>query len=203
MGFGELRLVNPTNHLSDKARWLAHGSTDILENAKIYCCLEDALADIDFSVGTTAKDRSTKQDYYAPEDARQIVLAKNNLIRNAAIVFGREDSGLTNSELRLCHIASTIPIQNQYPSLNLAQAVMLYAYVFSGLSMPPVKDELLPDKAYSDLKANAIALLQKLGIDRNENLYHRLLERLASTNADDSKLLLSVLAKLLPMLGEK
>jgi hypothetical protein len=80
---------------------------------------------------------------------------------------------------------------------------MLYAYVFSGLSAPPVTDTVLPDKAYSDLKANAIVLLQKLGVDRNENLYHRMLERLASANADDSKLLLSLLAKLLPMVGGK
>jgi tRNA/rRNA methyltransferase len=203
MGFSELWLVNPTNHLTDKARWLAHGSNDILEKAKIFSCLEDALSDVDFSIGTTAKDRSTKQDYFTPEAAREIVLAKNNLIQNAAIVFGREESGLTNSELRLCQIASTITIQNPYPSLNLAQAVMLYAYVFSGLSAPPVTDTVLPDKAYSDLKANAIVLLQKLGVDRNENLYHRMLERLASANADDSRLLLSLLAKLLPMVGGK
>ncbi|MDZ7606532.1 MAG: hypothetical protein U5K79_13305 [Cyclobacteriaceae bacterium] len=77
---------------------------------------------------------------------------------------------------------------------------MLYAYVFSGLSRPPDAETHLPDQAYTDLMANTIALFQKLGIDRNENLYHRLLERLAAANANDSRLLLSVLAKLLPML---
>jgi len=200
MGFSGLRLVNPTNHQSDKARWLAHGSTDILESAKIFSSLEEAIGDMDFSIGTTAKDRSTKQDYHSPEEAREIVKSKNSLIQKVAIVFGREESGLTNSELRLCDIASTIAIRNPYPSLNLSQAVMLYAYIFSGLSMPIIAVENLPDEAYSDLKANAIALLHNLGIDRNENLYHRLLERLASADADDSRLLLSVLGKLLPAL---
>ncbi|MDZ7606531.1 MAG: TrmH family RNA methyltransferase [Cyclobacteriaceae bacterium] len=76
MGFSELRLVNPTNHLSDKARWLAHGSTDILDNAKVFTSLEDALIDVDFSIGTTAKERSAKQDYYPPEEAKEIVQSK-------------------------------------------------------------------------------------------------------------------------------
>ncbi len=200
MGFSELRLVNPTNHLSDKARWLAHGSIDILENAKIFNSLEAALIGIDFSIGTTAKDRSARQDYYTPEQAREIVNTKGNLIHNVAVVFGREESGLTNSELRLCDIASTITIKNPYPSLNLAQSVMLYAYIFSGLTQPLKTSESLSDVAYADLKAKTIMLLQNLGIDRNENLNNRLLERLAAASADDSRLFLSLLGKLLPVL---
>ena len=203
MGFNDLRMVNPTDHLSDKSRWLAHGSGEILEKALIFNRLEDALEDVEFSIGTTAKGRSTKQDYYTPEMAKEIVRTKGDTIRKAAIIFGREESGLTNNELRLCDIASTIPLHNPYPSINLAQSVMLYAYIFSSLERAALLETLpLAEKAYTELKRNVVLTLQILGIDRNENLFHRLLERLASANADDTRLLLSVMSKLIPLLKD-
>jgi tRNA/rRNA methyltransferase len=200
MGFSKLRLVNPVDHLADKAKWLAHGSGDILESAEIFGSLAEASGDLDFIVGTTAKGRSTKADYHTPEEAREIVLKKQGSVASCGIVFGREESGLTNEELRRCDIASTIPLHNPYPSINLAQTVMIYAYVFSSLSLTHHEDDLVSnsldnERVFLELKRNTVELLKMLEIDRNENIFHRMLERLAITSDEDSKLLLSFAKK--------
>lgn len=209
MGFSELRMVNPANHLADKARWLAHGSGDVLDSAKIFSSLNEAILDLDFTIGTTAKNRSTKADYYTPELAMQIVKSKKEVISGIGIIFGREESGLTNEELRQCDIASTIQLANPYPSINLGQSVMIYAYVFSGLALFD-NTESLPDerepsiqRTFNELKRTTDQLLTLLEIDRNENLYHRMIERVATASADDTKLLLSFVKKALSKFDKK
>jgi tRNA/rRNA methyltransferase len=194
-GFTQIRLVNPCNHLADEAKWLAHGSNDILEAADVFASLKEALDGVDFAVGTTAKNRSAKADYYTPEAAKGLIFKKSGTISKIAIVFGREESGLTNGELRMCDIASSIPLFAPYPSINLAQSVMIYAYVFSTLKQrinnEPGPEEDADTPTYSELRRSAGLLLRKLDIDKNINLYHRMLERLAATSADDARLLLS------------
>lgn len=201
MGFTNLRLVNPSNHLADEAKWLAHGSNDILEAAQVFTTLKEALDGVDFAVGTTAKNRSTKADYYTPEAAKNLIYKKAGTISKMAIVFGREESGLTNEELRMCDIASSIPLYAPYPSINLAQSVMIYAYTFSTLEMRGSHASVTlsepENHMYKELKKSASLLLGKLGIDKNINLYHRILERIAVTSADDSRLLLSFAKKII------
>ena len=205
MGFSDLRLVNPTDHLVNPAKWLAHGSHDILENATIYHDFHKAVKGLDFLIGTTAKNRSVKEDYYSPEEAKEIIEKKKNILQKVGIVFGREESGLKNEELRRCDIASTINLKNPYPSINLAQSVMVYAYVFSSFVLEkPAKEILTNEKAYlpdrqegifQELKTNSRAILHNLRIDKNQNLYHRIMERIATINADDARLFLSFIKK--------
>jgi len=198
MGFRHLRLVNPCNHLADEARWLAHGSNDVLESAKLFDSFSSSIGDIDFTIGTSAKKRSVKGDYYTPEEASLLVSEKSNTIQNIGLVFGREESGLTNEELKYCDIISQIPLKNPYPSINLAQSVMIFAYVFKTLkSIISVSDKSvsLNSKAFSELKSSAKAILTDLGIDSNEVLYHRMLERLAAASGADVKLMLSFVKK--------
>lgn len=198
MGFSDLRLVNPDNkHLADEAKWLAHGSSDVLESATVYSQFTDAIHDLDFVVGTTAKKRSVKHDYYSPEKAKQIVIDKKGAISHIGIVFGREESGLKNEELLLCDIATTIPLSKPYPSINLAQSVMLYAYIFSDLQSQDstyVASEC-QDRLHHELKANAKQILVKLNIDSSTNLHHRIMERIATSNEDDVRLFLSFAKK--------
>ncbi len=73
MGFTDLVLVNPCDYLSKEAKWLAHGSIDILENATIYKTLEEALTDIDFVIATTSKKRKTNFNYYSPAEINTII----------------------------------------------------------------------------------------------------------------------------------
>ena len=198
MGFSDFRLVNPGNYLADEAKWLAHGSSDILENAKVYTHFNDAIKDLDFIIGTTAKKRSTKYDYYSPEKAKDLVERKTEIISKVGIVFGREESGLKNEELQSCDIASSIHLSNPYPSINLAQSVMLYAYIFSSLKSNDVSEDssLAKNKRiYHELKSNSYSILQKLSIEKGSNLHHRMMERIATVNVDDARLFLSYAKK--------
>jgi tRNA/rRNA methyltransferase len=127
MGFDDLRLVG-LGPLNDReAVKMAVHADDILAKATVYPDLAAAIADCSIAVGTTSRrggyrSRSTP---LRPAAAELDALADSNKI---AIVFGREDRGLTNRELKLCHRLVTIPTAPEYPSLNLAQAVMVVAY---------------------------------------------------------------------------
>ena len=133
MGYSDLRLVNPCDHLSAPARWMAHASEDILEKAQVFLSLEEAVESCDFIVGTTAKQRNVRHDYLPLQQLAEFLEKKEKVIRRVAIVFGREESGLSNKELGFCDLLTTVPLNSPYPSLNLAQAVMLYAYELSSL----------------------------------------------------------------------
>ena len=198
MGFSDLRLVNPSNHLANEAKWLAHGSHDILQNAIIYHDFHEATKDLDFLIGTTAKNRSAKEDYYSPEAAKEIIDKKKDILQKIGIVFGREESGLKNEELKICDIASTVNLKNPYPSINLAQSVMIYAYIFSSFNInKPIEDKVTEEKwrVFHELKSTTTAILHDLNIDKNPNLYHRILERIATINGGDARLFLSFAKK--------
>jgi tRNA/rRNA methyltransferase len=198
MGFSSLRLVNPCDHLHEKARWLAHASNDILEEAGIYTSLKDAIADADFVIGTTAKKRSVKHDYHHCNDLVNIINAKSKSIEQVAVVFGREESGLTNDELKICDILSTIPMRKKYPSLNLAQAVMIYAYSLSSLAFTVKKRKsIVPEVAkYLVMKEELEKILVQSGLSPDFNLYNRIMERAALLNDSDLNLFLSLIRRM-------
>jgi len=127
MGFDDLRLVAPGPLNQREAVAMAVHADDILAGAKTYSELASALADCSVTVGTTSRRggyRSTAQPLRAAAIELD-ALARSNRI---AVIFGREDRGLTNRELKLCHRLITIPTAPEYPSLNLAQAVVVVAY---------------------------------------------------------------------------
>jgi tRNA/rRNA methyltransferase len=127
MGFDDLRLVGRGPLNDREAVKMAVHADDILANAKVFASLTDALADCSLVVGTTSRRGGYRSCAMPlrPAAAELATLADANKI---AIVFGREDHGLTNRELKLCHRLVTIPTAPEYPSLNLAQAVMVVAY---------------------------------------------------------------------------
>lgn len=206
MGFQSMRLVNPCDHLSKKARMLAHGSNHILESAQVYSSLAAAAEGLDLLIGTTANtSRAGKQDYYSSTELAQILSAKEGSLQQVGLIFGREESGLTNEELQLCDIASSIPLAVSYPSINLGQAVMLYAYSLSSLRLSPgpeAKQEVVPEASYGALKEKASLLLQHTGLDKNPTKANRMLERLALAGPTDIKLLHTVCSALLDTLGQ-
>ncbi len=196
MGFHDLRLVNPADHLSDPSRWLAHASGDILESAQVFKSLSDAIVGLDLIVGTTAKRRSVKYDYYRPEEIKDIIKNKSRAMIEVGVVFGREESGLTNQELHLCDLLSTIPMEIKYPSVNLAQSVMLYAYILSEVKWKDKKTDQKDVNLQQQLKSSVPQLLQKAGITKGSNLYNRMIERLMLAGTDDIHLFLSFISKL-------
>jgi tRNA/rRNA methyltransferase len=127
MGFADLRLVAPENYQPRAARAMAVHAGDILAEATIYPNLTAALTDCTLAVGTTARGGPYRAEA-SPlrEGARQMVAAST--ANRIAIVFGPEDCGLTNQDLKFCQRLITIPSAAEYSSLNVAQAVMVVAY---------------------------------------------------------------------------
>jgi TrmH family RNA methyltransferase len=137
MGLTQLYVVNPAcDPRSQDAFCLAHSACDVVKQIRVVSCLEDALADTVFSVGTTRRTRRVAYPIFTPEEAAGQICARGP-DSPAAIVFGRESSGLTNPELALCSIQSTIPVATENHSLNLAQAVLVYGYVLYQASLIP------------------------------------------------------------------
>ncbi len=190
MGFHSLRLVKPADHLCERARWVAHGSNDILEQAAVFSDFDSAIEDIDLLIGTTVRKRGFKRNYYHVSELISVIKNKTDFVRNVGIVFGPEKSGLTNEQLKKCDIVSTVPMKNSFPSLNLAQAVMVYAFGLSELNLEQQNERA--DQARAErflvLKNKVARLLETFEITKDLNVYHRLMERLAVLSGEDISL---------------
>jgi tRNA/rRNA methyltransferase len=127
MGFRDLRIVAPTQPLDLQAEAMAVHGRDLLMSAAIYPDLISALEDRTLVVGTTARTGPYRSD---ARPVREVCagLSASGEHNRIALVFGPEDFGLTNQELKLCQRLVTIPTAPGYTSLNLAQAVLLVAY---------------------------------------------------------------------------
>jgi len=127
MGLSKLIVVDPENYDTEKIMRLAtHESAEMVEQIKRYDDLESAVASMNYVVGTTARLGGERQTIQKPADLakRLISISEENSI---AIVFGPEDRGLTNEEIRLCHVLINIPTAD-FSSINLAQSVMIICY---------------------------------------------------------------------------
>lgn len=129
MGISRLDVVQPENPAEDRIRMMAtHAAGEVVDRMTVFDSLPEALADCHYVVGTTARLGGQRQVALSPEAmARRLIpISRENEI---ALVFGPEDRGLTNEDLRLCHALINIPTA-QFSSLNLAQAVMVVCYAF-------------------------------------------------------------------------
>lgn len=127
-GFGELRLVHPeVDHLGDDARRMAVKASPLLEQARVFDTLAEALQDCHMALGTTRRFGKYREDFLHPDEAAEHFLPLTETGR-VALVFGREDKGLLTAELDLCQRLMTIPTEEALPSMNLAQAVSLCLY---------------------------------------------------------------------------
>lgn len=193
MGFEKMWLVNPCNHLSEGALTLAHGSHEILNQAVVFNSFKVVRDRCDFLIGTTAKPRKVHADWHCAEDIPELILSKSETVNCTGIVFGREDQGLSNEELRMCDLASGIQSAVRFPSLNLGQTVMLYAYLLSGIRKNTKSQPVPTETGFRNLKDIAAEFLNFTEIRDDTPIYHRILERLALLNDKDSRLLFSVL----------
>ncbi len=127
MGLSRLRLVNPAEFDPWRIGGIAHRSQDVAEGAKHYDSLREALADTTFVLGTTARTRTAHRNYRRPRELAP-TLVQRAREGTVALLFGREDRGLENEGLDLCHAVAIIPTDPEYSSLNLAQASLLLMY---------------------------------------------------------------------------
>ncbi len=127
MGLGRLLVVNGCSPLHANAYKLASGAEDLLERAEEFFALSEAISEMGVVVGFTSRKGVGRQPDLTPEALaeRLIPLSQKNVI---GLAFGSEKEGLTNEELSLCHLCVRIPSEESFPSLNLAQAVMVVCY---------------------------------------------------------------------------
>lgn len=127
MGLTRLDLVAPERFPHREAMAMAAGADEVLEQARVFPDLAEAVADCRWIMGCTARRRSVQMDEFDPAAAAQRMHDAARL-GPAALVFGRERTGLTNEELKLCHAAVHIPSVEEFSSLNLAAAVQVLAW---------------------------------------------------------------------------
>jgi TrmH family RNA methyltransferase len=128
-GLRRLRLVKPAEWDEYRIEGIAHGSEIVRERVEFFETLEPAVADAIEVVGTTARRRAMRHSWEHPRDGAEEVMARAGEARGpVAVVFGREDIGLTNEQLDRCDRIWTVPTDPERPSLNLAQAALLVCY---------------------------------------------------------------------------
>jgi tRNA/rRNA methyltransferase len=198
MGFEHFRLLSPCDFLSERARWVAHGSQHILENAAVFDHFAESTQDLDFIIGATARRRGTRREYFSGEELPHLIQSKGDAIRDIGLVFGCEDRGLLNDENAVCDALVTLNMRAPYPSLNLSQAVMVFAYILSPLVLqaPIKKLTTLQENEFKSLKNRIKNIFALVGLDQNPDIVNRLLERLVFLSGEDVHLLHSVCARL-------
>ncbi len=198
MGFSHLRLIDPCDHLGKEALMLAHGAREILESARVFSSFEEAVADLDLVVSTTAKGRSAKYDYHSSRELLSLLENKQPHLGKTGILFGTEESGLPNQLILQSDLAMSIPMAIEYPSINLAQSVMITAYELSPLNQLAKPGKLLSKsgEGWGELKNQARQLLVDTGIPAGSPLFHRIMERMATLGVNDIPLFLSVIKKI-------
>ncbi|HEY6873418.1 MAG TPA: RNA methyltransferase [Geobacteraceae bacterium] len=191
MGLSALRLVNPCAYLHPEAHKFAVSAKELLGTARVFPSLKEALADSPLSVATTRRHGKYRQEIFTPEEVAQKIVPELCNFR-AALVFGREDSGLTTDELSLCRWHATIPSSDEYGSLNLAQAVLVFCYeIFKNNAghLPAREREIAGVAETEDLLKHMESTLLRIGFLNPQNPAHimRTFRRLLARAEPDSR----------------
>lgn len=155
-GLTEMRLVTPRDGWPNpSAGPAASGADVVLEKAQVFESLAEAVADCSHVYATTVRKRGVTKPVVTPEEAaREIHTASQTTASRSAYVFGPERSGLETEDVALARAILTVPINPEFASLNLAQAVILCAYEWSkhaDLAQPTAED-LLPPAPQQELE---------------------------------------------------
>ena len=200
MGLSDLAVAAPRRLDMDEARMMACHATDILESRREFATLEEAVADRSLVMGATARRGLYRQHAQSPRDwAGKAVEAAH--MGKVALVFGREDNGLTNEEVALCTQIIRIPTSDRYRSLNIAQAAVICCYelfLAGGAYEPP--EERAPE-APSELRERMFVLWRRMLLrvgfmepDKADHMMHgvrRILSR-GQLTTDDVRILMGI-----------
>jgi tRNA/rRNA methyltransferase len=175
MGLTQLRIVKGCDRFDAESLKFAVAARDLLESAQVFPDLASAMADCTLSVGTTRRHGKYRQEILSPVEVAGHFREQVTPECRAAIVFGREDSGLTTDELSLCRWHATIPTSDQYGSLNLAQSVLLFCYELgkAGESVGGGRPlELAKSAEMEALFAHFNSSLERIGFLNEQNPAH-------------------------------
>ena len=138
-GLAELRLVNPRDGWpNEKAQAAASKADHVINGVVVYDTLREAIADLNYVVATTARERDGFKPVRGPVEAGRILRERFAADQKTGILFGRERFGLFNEEVGLADEIVTFPVNPAFASLNIAQAVLLMSYEWmkSGMETP-------------------------------------------------------------------
>ena len=128
-GLDHMRVVAPRDGWPNPAAVaMASGAGRVLDAARLSPDLPDALADCSFVFATTARDRDMSKPVYTPEAAMQLAAQKIANGKRVAVLFGPERAGLENEDISRANAIISVPVNPEFPSLNLAQCVLLVGY---------------------------------------------------------------------------
>ena len=179
MGLKQLYLVDPKDFPAEQAEWRAANARDLLDSAKVVNNVGEAIGDCSLVIGTSARGRRIPWPLLTPRECGDLAIIESAQ-HPIAILFGREDRGLTNEELHFCHYHLHIPTNPDYSALNLAAAVQVISYEirvsclsrqqngqllhFDDWDMPPADSQAL-ESYYQHLEET----LQKLNFIQPDN----------------------------------
>jgi len=162
-GLSELRLVNPRcGWPSREAVIMASGADRVLDQARLYGSLADAIADCHFVVAATARGHDQAKPVIGADETARLSAERIASGQRAALVFGRERNGLENDEVGLADAIVTLPVNPAFASLNLAQAVVILGYEWFKLKTQGVLPFSAPDKSPPAPKEQLLAFFGDL-----------------------------------------
>ena len=158
-GIHDLWIVGEHPQLLPVAGWWASGADDLIAKARFAKTLQEAIADAHLTVATTSsRGRTTPADFTPASLAGKV--SENQTL---ALVFGREDSGLTREEVVLCQRTAVIPTDESFPTMNLAQAVGVFCYELSRVERKEAARALAPAALVERLHERLESLLLEAG----------------------------------------
>ena len=197
-GFEEMWIVGEHPPLEPLAGWWASGAEDVVGKAKKAPTLHHAIADVQITIATTsARGRKTAVDEGPHDVAKQFASLKDD--ETLALVFGREDRGLTREEVTQCQRTAGVPTNADFPTMNLAQAVCVFCYA---LSIPRADSATHTDRANAAaierLHERAESLLLEVGFlhaNNPDRIYAdlRAIAGRADLNAREATILLGII----------
>ena len=168
-GFADLWIVGRHPELQPLATWWASGADDVVARAQFRDTLPQALADAHLTVATTSLRGRTDQAGLDPSGVAERFVALD-ATQTLALVFGREDKGLTHEEVMQCTHAASIPTDPAYPTMNLAQSVGVFCYELStSRRAAAAQRELASGASVERLHDRAQALLAEVGFLHGSN----------------------------------
>ena len=203
MGLKNLKLVTPKEFPSVTANAKAVGCIDILENAEVFSSLADSLSSSKIVIGFSARARKSSIPSLDMNDLIKLLTDnRDNLI---SVVFGNEQSGLSNEQLQLCDYLVSIPTDNAYTSLNLASAVQIFSYeYFKSRRILPISSKPVDRVSHSSklhLIKMLLSIMENLHIltDKNKNSLtqniHIIINK-SNLSSNEANLYLGILSKI-------
>jgi len=156
--------------IDDVSEWWAKGAEDVVRSARRAATLDEALADVHLSIATTAVRGRHVLEQVSPHDVARLAESSLGDEHTLAIVFGREQWGLTGHEVSLCQRTAVIPTWPEFPTMNLAQSVAIFCYELAKELRPAASPRHpAPGELLQELNAHARRLFDDVGFFGDKN----------------------------------